>query len=200
MGPTLKTIDHSTEKWTKYFLDEDEIEILRRLKSDERIISCKTLFSTEVGLVTGRNEFFMMKEAQVKEWGVKDYTIPVISKSNQLKGISFTKNDFLSNSQEQKAVYLFLPPDEEYSKLPKVCKRYVKHGEKEEFHKGYKTRIRKRWYITPSRWVPDAFILRQVGEYPRIVLNESGASSTDTIHRVRFKEGIDKRKRRHSIL
>lgn len=192
-GSNVKPVDHSTEKWTKYFLNEEEILLLRRLKADQRIMACKEIFDTEVGLVTGRNEFFMMKEEQVKEWNLEDYTIPVVSKSNQLKGITFSEMDFHDNSMAQKATHLFLPPDVDFDDLPEVCQKYIKYGEEQGFHEGYKTRIRKRWYITPSRWVPDAFALRQVGEYPKIILNETGASSTDTIHRVRFKEGVDKR-------
>ena len=135
----------------------------------------------------------MMKEEQVKEWDLEEYTIPVVSKSNQLKGITFSEKDFQENSKAQKAIYLFLPPDKDFDELPDVCQKYIKYGEEKGFHQGYKTRIRKRWYITPSRWVPDAFALRQVGEYPKIILNATGASSTDTIHRVRFKDGVDKR-------
>lgn len=57
-------------------------------------------------------------------------------------------------------------------------------------HKGYKCRIRKRWWVVPSQWVPDAFGLRQVHAYPRIVLNAAGAHATDTLHRIRFKHGV----------
>jgi len=192
-GSNVKPIDHSTEKWTKYFLDEDEIILLRRLKADTRVIACKDIFETEVGLVTGRNEFFMLKEEQVKEWNLEKYTIPVAGKSNQLKGIIFSENDFHGNSNSQKVTHLFLPPNMDFEELPEVCKKYIMYGEEKGFHQGYKTRIRKRWYITPSRWVPDAFALRQVGDYPKIILNETGASSTDTIHRVRIKEGVNPR-------
>ncbi|RHW41947.1 class I SAM-dependent methyltransferase [Neobacillus notoginsengisoli] len=192
-GSNVKPIEHSTEKWTKYFLDEDEIILLQRLKEDKRIKSCNDYFKTEVGLVTGRNEFFMMQENQVKEWNLEEYTIPVTGRSNQLKGITFTENDFHENSMEQKAIHLFLPPDEDFEKLPIECQNYIKYGEGKGFHLGYKTRIRKRWYITPSRWVPNAFALRQVDSYPKLILNETGASSTDTIHRVRFKESINEK-------
>lgn len=192
-GSHVKSVDHSTEKWTKYFLNEEEILLLKRLRKDQRIISCKEIFDTQVGLVTGRNEFFMMTEEQVKKWDLEEYTIPVVSKSNQLKGIIFSEIDFRDNSMAQKATHLFLPPDEEFNDLPVVCQKYIKHGEEQEFHTEYKTRIRKRWYITPSRWIPDAFALRQVGEYPKIILNRTGASSTDTIHRVKFIDGVDKK-------
>src|SRR5690606_1002045 len=36
-GSNVKPIDHSSEKWTKYFLSEEEINLLKRLKNDKRI-------------------------------------------------------------------------------------------------------------------------------------------------------------------
>jgi len=193
-GSNVKSIDHTTEKWTKYFLNEDEIKLLKRLKKDKRVIPSGKILDVDVGLVTGRNEFFMLKEEQVREWKLEAYTIPVASKSNQLKGITFSEADFIINSKAQNSIHLFVPPNEDFDKLPKVCQDYIKYGEENEFNTGYKTRIRKRWYITPSFWVPDAFALRQVGDYPKLIINETGASSTDTIHRIRFKEDIDRQK------
>lgn len=192
-GTNLKPVDHSSEKWTKYFLTEDEIKMLKRLKKDKRIYSCSDIMITNVGVVTGRNEFFMMNEEQVNKWGLKSHTIPVVSRSNQLKGINLSKSAFQSISKAQNSIYLFLPKDDEFKKLPKVCQKYIKFGEKNSFHTGYKCRIRKNWYVTPSLWIPDAFALRQIHDYPKIILNDTNASSTDTIHRVKFKDGIDKK-------
>ena len=187
----VKPIDHTTEKWTKYFLSEKEIHLLKRLKMDRRVIPCSDILEVDVGLVTGRNEFFMLRKDQVKEWNLKEYTIPVVSKSNQLKGVTFSQEDYIENSEENKSVYLFIPPNNDFEKLPKVCQDYIKYGELNNFHTGYKCRIRKRWYITPSLWSPNGFALRQVGDYPKLILNETGASSTDTVHRVRFKGCVD---------
>lgn len=191
-GSNVKPIDHSTEKWTKYFLSEEEINLLKQLKNDGRVLSCGDIMDVNVGLVTGRNQFFMMKESQVNEWNLKKHTIPVVSKSNQLKGITFSNDDFKTNSKAHQAVHLFMPPNEEFEDLPEECQKYIKYGESQEFHTGYKCGIRKRWYITPSLWSPDSFALRQVGDYPKIVSNETGASSTDTVHRVKFKKGVDR--------
>jgi len=60
-------------------------------------------------------------------------------------------------------------------------------------HKGYKCRIRNRWYIVPSVWIPQAFMLRQVHAYPKIVLNDATATCTDTIHRVKFRNDAQPR-------
>ena len=64
-------------------------------------------------------------------------------------------------------------------------------GEARSEHVGYKCSIRDRWYIVPSVWVPDAFFLRRNNLYPKFVLNCCGAVSTDTMHRMKFKDGVD---------
>lgn len=186
----VKSLEHNSEKWTKYFLEEEEIQLLRRIKSDPRIRYCSDVMEVDVGIVTGRNDFFMMKREDVLKWGLEEYTQMVVSKSNHLKGIAFTNDDFNINSEAQVESYLFLPPNTDFDALPKVCQDYILFGEENNFHTGYKCKIRKRWYITPSLWRPDAFALRQVGDYPKIIVNHTGASSTDTIHRVRFKANM----------
>ncbi|MGM8363308.1 N-6 DNA methylase [Flavobacterium sp. ARAG 55.4] len=187
----VKSLDHSTEKWTKYFLDENEIQLLRRIKADERINPSFDVMDVDVGIVTGRNEFFMMNEETVSQWKLQTYTTRVVGKSAHLKGIVYDETDFEANVAAGYPVHLFLPEAKEYSKQPKAVKEYISYGEEKEYHTGYKCKIRKLWYITPSLWSPDAFALRQVGEYPKLIVNNTGASSTDTIHRVRFKNGAN---------
>lgn len=182
----IKELEHNSEKWTKYFLEASDIILLRNLKADDRINRCGNIVDVDVGLVTGRNEFFMVSKSVAKEWDISKYTIPVVSRSVQLAGLTFDAADQKQNDRLEHEGHMFLPPNEDFKELPDPCKKYIKWGEKSEFHTGYKTRIRKRWYITPSVWKPDLFFLRQVGDYPKCVVNETNASSTDTIHRGRI--------------
>ncbi len=179
-------IRHDNEKWTKYFLNPREIDFLRGIKDSNRIPLANNILDADVGIVTGRNEFFMLKQSQVEEWNLQDVTTKVVSKSNQLSGIIFNDSDFETNAQKDLPNQLFLPENTEFKLLDKHSKTYIKYGEEKEFHTGYKCRIRKKWYITPSLWIPQGFALRQVNRYPKLVLNHVEASSTDTIHRVRF--------------
>lgn len=189
-APT-KTIDHTKEKWTKYFLDVDEIELMRATKADRRINTCGSYMQVDVGIVTGRNEFFMLKEQKVLDLHLEDYVQRVVSKSPQLKGIVFNAGDFADNSSDQNVTHLFVPPSEDFEALPEACRNYIAYGESKEYNSGYKCQIRKRWYITPSLSQPHGFALRQVNEFPKLVLNQGEASSTDTIHRVRFNPGVN---------
>lgn len=186
----VKELEHNSEKWTKYFLDEEEIQLLRRIKSDHKIKTCSNEMDVDVGIVTGRNEFFMLNKESVSKWKLRPYTQKVVSKSNHFKGILFEDQDFQANSDAHHSGFLFLPPNKDFEDLPKVCQEYIKYGEEKGYNTGYKCKIRKRWYITPSLWAPDAFVLRQVGDYPKVIINKTGASSTDTIHRVKLKTKI----------
>ena len=78
--------------------------------------------------------------------------------------------------------------------MSKGQQEYIKIGEDNEENKGYKCRIRKKWYSVPSIWVPDAFLLRRSNVYPKFVLNGIDAVSTDTMHRIKIKEEYDNKK------
>ena len=185
-----KDLAHDSEKWTKYFMETEEINLLRSVREDKRIALAKVIMDTNVGLVTGRNDFFMIDAKTADKWGIREYTRPVASRSNHFKGIVFNSSDLEANIVNQLDCFLFLPPDVDFDQLPPVCQEYIRYGEEQEFNLGYKCRIRKRWYITPSVYIPDGFALRQVGDYPKIIINKTNASSTDTIHRVRFKTSL----------
>ena len=62
-----------------------------------------------------------------------------------------------------------------------------------KYNKNYKCRIRPKWYHVSQTWRADAFLIRQAHLYPRMILNEKKALVTDTLHKVRFLEGVDGR-------
>jgi adenine-specific DNA-methyltransferase len=185
----LKPMDHSAEKWTQYFLEKDEIELLRTLKNHPKITLSGKVIDVDVGVVTGQNEFFVLNEEQIQKYDLKPYTHRIVSRSGHLYGTVFSSADWKKNLKKQLPAILLTAPDVPFEDLPEELKRYVKLGEKSGFHEGYKCRIRNRWYIVPSVWIPQAFMLRQVHSYPKIVLNKGKATCTDTVHRVNFVNG-----------
>jgi len=190
-GSGLKPIDHSKEKWTKYFLDTDEIILLRDTKKRADIPKGEKVVDVDVGIVTGKNAFFMINEETAKEWKILPYTQRVVGRSPHVKGLYFTEKDFQDNLKAGHSSLLFYPPNVPFEELPKACQAYILYGEEKGFNTGYKCRIRKRWYITPSLWTPPGFGLRQINRFPKLILNQNQASSTDTIHRVKFQKGYD---------
>jgi hypothetical protein len=47
----LKDMDHSKEKWTQYFLDQDEIDLLRTARADNRLTTASNVMAVDVGIV-----------------------------------------------------------------------------------------------------------------------------------------------------
>lgn len=186
----LKPMDHSTEKWTQYFLDKEEIQLLRSLKNHPKVTLTNKIIDVDVGVVTGQNDFFVLNEKQIQTHSLKPYIQNIVSRSSHLNGIVFSSEDWKTNLKKQLPVALFTPPNAPLEDLPDEARQYIFLGEKNNLHTGYKCRTRKRWYIVPSLGVPQAFMLRQVHSYPKLVLNKAKATCTDTIHRVNFVNGV----------
>lgn len=187
----LKPMDHSTEKWTQYFLDPDEIHLLREMREHPGITPANRVLDVDVGIVTGRNAFFVLTQNQVKIYDLEPCLERIVSRSGHLTGAIFGATDWQSNVEGQLPAFLFTPTDVPIEDLTEPVQRYIALGEAQNYHKGYKCRIRQHWYIVSSVWTPDAFMLRQVHAYPKLVLNTAQAVCTDTIHRVRFLDGIN---------
>ena len=180
-----KTIRHDSEKWLKYFLNNRQITFMRALREANITAPMSDHASIDVGVVTGKNEFFVLTADQVTALGLEGYTTPLVSRSAHLKGSKLGKIDWKSLAAAGDRVHLLNISPLQARKLSTGLRRYIEEGERKEFHKGYKCSIRQPWYLVPSVWVPDGFAFRQIYDFPRMVLNNSGATSTDTIHRMR---------------
>lgn len=184
--PAVRAPLHDKEKWTKYFLEPSAIAVLRELRSGSRLIPLGHLASVEVGVVSGRNSFFCMSAEQARNRGLWEWTVPLVSRSQQVVGLSYGARDLeMFEDSDKNTRLLSVPNDVDIDESP-ALKAYILSGEAEGVHTGYKCRIRSPWWKIPKPWVPAAFMLRQVGSFPRLVVNQTGATSTDTVHRVRL--------------
>jgi adenine-specific DNA-methyltransferase len=187
----LKPMDHSTEKWTQYFLNKQEIQLLRSLQKHEGLTKAGKVLDVDVGVVTGQNQFFVLNDELVNKLSLEDYTLRIVSRSGHLKGVIFSESDYQANVENHFPSYLLNLPNVPFDMLPNAAKEYVQSGEDAKLHTGYKCQIRDPWYIVPSVWTPDVFMLRQIHSYPKIILNKARATCTDTIHRVKLLNGTD---------
>lgn len=188
----LKPLSYGAEKWTQYFLDALEINLLRSIRENPRLIKTGDAMDVDVGIVTGDNDFFVLTEGDVAQHGLQPDVRPLVGHSKQLRGMQFSEQDWLLAAANREPAYLLWPPDASFDALPAALRDYIAQAEERGVHEGYKCRIRKPWYKVRSFWSPEAFFLRQVHAYPKMVLNGTSASCTDTLHRVRFKPGVQK--------
>ena len=139
-------------------------------------------------LLRAKTSFFVLRQSEIEERGLEGHTIPLISRSAHLQGATVGKRDWKNlSSQDQRVHMLHLAPING-SKPKGALESYIRLGEEEKVHTGYKCSIRTPWYAVPSVWVPDGFVFRQIYDFPRVVLNTVQATSTDTIHRMRCKK------------
>lgn len=186
----IKQLDHSKDKWVKYYLSNEELDLIKHLNSDARISNATDLFEVNVGLVSGENDFFVVNQKVVEEYHLQDSVEPIISRSDQLKGVRLTDVDYSTLVELGKKVFFFALENIDVEGLTEEQLRYIRWGESKGFNQNYKCRIRPKWYHVAQTWHADAFLIRQAHLYPRMILNEKNALVTDTLHKVRFLDGI----------
>ena len=188
--PTKK-IDFHTDKWTYYFLEKKELDLLEKVKCNMPSIS--TYANVEVGITTGANDYFTVPDSVITLYDLKEYARPMVGRSVQVSSLCFTEKDWLANVAAGAKAHLLVFPSGVKKSGNDGVKAYIENGEKKGINKGYKTGIRDEWYIIPSIKLSDALFLRRNNQYPKFVLNEAKAYTTDTMHRVFIKEGVNKK-------
>jgi adenine-specific DNA-methyltransferase len=185
-------IKHSTAKhtkkdvkWTSLFLKEEEFKAIDSIQHNKKLLRLGELVSVDVGIVTGRNKFFVVDNHTRDEYELSEFVTPLVGRTNAINNIVFDKQKLKDFSDKHPSNLLSLKGIDE-KKFTKGLAKYIALGEQEEVHTGYKCRIRKRWYDVPSTHVSDGFLFRQIHKYPLLVSNAVNAACTDTIHRVQL--------------
>lgn len=188
-------IEHTKEKWTHYFLNGEENRLIYQFRNHSDFTTFDEISLVNVGITTGNNKYFSVEKDTVERYDLENVVLPLIGRSAHAHGLFFNQEDWQKNiDNDTRAQLVLFPGDVPYEEYPEPHKEYIMWGEETEQNTGYKCRIRDRWYIVPSVWSPDAFFLRRNNRFPKFVLNEIDAVSTDTMHRIKFNEGVDRRK------
>lgn len=182
-----KKIDFKSNKWTFYFLDQEEIDFLENIANDRNIPVLGKFANVEVGITTGSNDFFTVPLTTVEEYDLHDYAKPMVGRSVQVNSVIFTEKDWEKNRNSLARAHLLTFPDSKNLNGKNGAVKYIAHGESLGIHKGYKTGIREDWFVVPSLKISDALFIRRNNLYPRLIINQAGAYTTDTMHRVFLK-------------
>lgn len=172
-------------KWTSLFLSQPEFNAIEKISSIDSLHKLGDFASVDVGIVTGRNKFFVVDKQTVDQYQLKDFVVPLVGKTSAINNIEFTQEMLESYSESFPAFLLSLKNIDE-SKFSDGLRHYISLGESEEVHTGYKCRIRKRWFDVPSTHLSEGFLFRQIHKFPLLVANTAQAACTDTIHRVKL--------------
>ncbi len=186
--PSAPALLHEQEKWTKYFLEPAQIQLLRTVKQSDTLTRLGSIADVDVGIVTGRNSFFTFTDEEAQELRLGPHCVPLVSRSTQLCGLVYDMDCRTSDIAAAHRTWLLDAP---VDPTDPALLAHIAAGEAAEVHLGYKCSLRKPWWSTPSLWLPDLFMLRQIHLAPRLTVNAAGATSTDTVHRVRLRADFE---------
>jgi adenine-specific DNA methylase len=134
----------------------------------------------DIGVVTGANDFFIVSKQDIAKHRLPfSILLPAVSKAIHIQGSRFTINDWSSIAESGADSYLLVI--DEASAVGPVL-RYIQEGERIALHRRYKCRVRDPWYQVPYVRKPDLFLTYMSHISPRLVVNEAGATHSNTLH------------------
>ena len=173
--------------WMLALLDDEELALLDCVQENKKVFSFEDIAEVDIGIVTGANKFFVVNDTTLNQYQMNHIATPMLAKSELINGISYTESDHETNRLAEKDVHFLNFPNTAIDKLPQKMRDYIEWGEAQNLHTRYKCRIRNPWYVVPYVWVANIGLLKRCHYFPRLVLNELGAHSTDTAYRIKMK-------------
>lgn len=169
-------------RWLTTLLEQDAIEAATNVLRRAKYGTLGEIARIDIGVVTGANDYFMLTKAQVAEHKLPfTVLVPAVSRAVHVQGTRFTVLDWSDQAEAGNPAYLFLTnPDG----VRGAVERYVKLGEERGLPQRYKCKHREPWYRVPYVRRPDLFLSYMSHFAPRLVVNEAGASNTNTVHGV----------------
>lgn len=173
--------------WTRYLLDPPHLAALeegQRLPAAEPLAS---IVAFEVSIVTGANEFFSVDDATLAQYNLEPWAIPLLPRTRHAPGLVFTRDDWNAARQAGARTWLLsfatARPDPLAHAGPAD---YLRCGEELALHERYKCRIREPWFRVPGIVCGELLLSKRSHLWPRVVVNEAEAYTTDTIYRGRL--------------
>ena len=106
-----KQIDFKSNKWTYYFLEQEEIDFLENIAERKNIPILGDFADVEVGITTGANSFFTVPSSTVRDFNLEQFARPLVGRSVQVNSVIFSERDWLQNQQTKAKANLLVFPD-----------------------------------------------------------------------------------------
>jgi len=146
--------------------------------------------SIQIGVVTGNAKFFLFNQALADDHKIQDRNLSyIVGKASSAPGLTLTKNDLRRAYKVGLKAKIFNPPDP----LTSDALRYIKGIPQSEVENNLTFNKRPVWYRPLDRRSADAFFVGMSHYGPRLVLNRSGTTCTNSLYRVAFKSAVSDR-------
>jgi adenine-specific DNA-methyltransferase len=178
------TVDPAQRNWTRYLLSPSQLHALDAALDSSSVVSLGSLARFQVSIVTGANDFFSVSDADREAFELMPWSRPLLPRIRHAPGLVYSAQDHGETLRSGARGWLLdfsaTAPDPLRRRAPA---RYLKAGEARELPRRYKCRIREPWYRVPHIERGSLFLSKRSHRYPRAIVNEAGAYTTDTIYR-----------------
>jgi adenine-specific DNA-methyltransferase len=174
-------------KWTDILIPKAARGLYREVTASS-FTTLSDYGTSELGIVTGANNFFALSEATRLEYGLDESQLVRISPpgTRHLKSAAFTSTQWTQLRDAGERVWLFRPPADDISES-RIA--YTAYGESLSVDQAYKCQIRNPWWRPPLSSAPDLFFTYMSHNYPRLIANPARAAFLNSMHGVRLKAG-----------
>ena len=177
-------IRSSPESWTRYLLTSEEWEAFAIARQLPQFHPMKEVATITVAIVTGANDYFTIDEATKRANGLTPWCRSLLARTAESPGIIFRSEDHAAARDSGKKCWLLdfsaSRPDPMLERMPAA---YLLAGRSKGLRTRYKTSIRERWYRVPQIQRGAVMMAKRSHQHHRLILNEAGVFTTDTIYR-----------------
>jgi adenine-specific DNA methylase len=138
----------------------------------------------DVGIVTGANKYFLVTDDVVRRYQLSRWAHPMFGRSEHCPGVVYDERQHEANAKNGYPTNFIWFNDSAINKHSGAAE-YLRLGEQAGLPERYKCRVRKPWYTVPSVYATEIGMLKRAHDTPRLILNTTGAYTTDTAYRIR---------------
>jgi len=170
-------------KWMKVLLSALELEVLERAREKKSVMQFSSIAEVDVGIVTGANKFFLVDDDTVEKNGLSKFSSAMFGRSDHCPGVIYDDAAHERNrAKGNPSNFIYI--EDQLENLPPKVRDYIRSGEDQSLHTRYKCRIRNPWYKVPSIYSTPVAMLKRAHQFPRLILNDAEAYTTDTAYRI----------------
>lgn len=184
-------LDPAAPTWTRYLLAPPQRAALAEALALRAVRPLGEVARFEVAIVTGANEYFSVDAATADAHQLWPWARPLLPRIRHAPGLVYAaaEQDALAAAGHKAHLLHFAAdlPDPRAAAGPAA---YLARGEAEALPARYKCRIREPWFRVPHVRAGRLLLSKRSHRMPRVVLNEAGAFTTDTIYRGAMRPGF----------
>ena len=178
------TVEARPESWLQYLLTQDEVRAFREASRLPDFYRFRDVAKIEVSIVTGANLFFTVDDSTVRQFGLEAWARALLARTVDCPGLVFSETDHVCSRRQGSRAWLLdfsekRPDPSAYRRV----RDYLALGEHEGLPTRFKCRIRNPWYRVPQIRSGRLMMPKRAHHYHRLLLNEAGVLTTDTIYR-----------------